>query len=85
MGKVYFPRHAEWTADLVSEMLRFDAGKNDDQVDVLSLFGRMLAGLVRGDDIRPVEPIRGIQEMTFGELDSWQRRQESRRGRPARI
>ncbi len=32
-----------------------------------------------------IEPIRGIQEMTFGELDSWQRRQESRRGRPARI
>lgn len=41
-GKVYFPRHASWLQNLEAELLSFDAGKNDDQVDVLSLFGRML-------------------------------------------
>jgi predicted phage terminase large subunit-like protein len=42
MGKVYFPKGAPWVDDLVSEILRFPAGSHDDQVDVLSLFGRML-------------------------------------------
>ncbi len=45
-GKVFFPKSAPWLADLINEMLTFPAGKNDDQVDVLSLFGRMLADLV---------------------------------------
>jgi predicted phage terminase large subunit-like protein len=41
-GKVLFPRHAAWLQDLEAELLTFPAGKHDDQVDVLSLFGRML-------------------------------------------
>ena len=46
-GKVYLPKAAPWVADLVAEMLAFPAGKHDDQVDVLGLFGRML------NDMRP--------------------------------
>lgn len=42
MGKVYLPHGAPWAADLVSELVRFPTGVNDDQVDALSLFGRML-------------------------------------------
>lgn len=41
-GKVFFPAHAPWVGDLISELLHFPTGKHDDQVDVLSLFGRML-------------------------------------------
>lgn len=41
-GKVYFPKHAPWVQDLIAEMLTFPNGRHDDQVDVLSLFGRML-------------------------------------------
>lgn len=41
-GRVYLPRHAAWAKDLETEMMAFPAGKHDDQVDVLSLFGRML-------------------------------------------
>ncbi len=86
MGKVYFPRRKPWATDLISEMLRFPAGKNDDQVDVLSLVGRMLATLVRGDDIRPVEPSRGLAEMTYDEVYAWDARMRgSRRGRPERV
>ena len=47
-GKVYLPRAAPWTADLVSELMTFPNGAHDDQVDALALFGRMLA------DMRPV-------------------------------
>jgi predicted phage terminase large subunit-like protein len=42
MGKVLFPRNAPWLKHVVPQLLAFPAGKNDDAVDVLSLFGRML-------------------------------------------
>jgi phage terminase large subunit-like protein len=42
LGKVYFPRNAPWVQTLVAQMLAFPAGKHDDGVDVLSLFGRLL-------------------------------------------
>jgi len=53
-GKVYLPKNAPWLDDLVSELLHFPAGVHDDQVDVLSLVGRMLDRLVAGRE--PVEP-----------------------------
>lgn len=40
MGKVFFPKRAEWKDHVMMQLLRFPAGKNDDAVDVLSLFGR---------------------------------------------
>jgi predicted phage terminase large subunit-like protein len=40
MGKVFFPKKAPWKDDLINQMLRFPAGKHDDGVDVMSLFGR---------------------------------------------
>lgn len=40
MGKVYLPKSAPWKSELLNQMLRFPAGKYDDGVDVMSLFGR---------------------------------------------
>ena len=40
MGKVFFPKRAEWKSHVMDQLLRFPAGKNDDAVDVLSLIGR---------------------------------------------
>ncbi len=42
MGKVFLPKRADWKDRLLSQLLRFPAGKYDDGVDVLSLFGRGL-------------------------------------------
>lgn len=42
MGKVFFPKHAGWKADVLGQLLRFPAGKHDDSVDVFSLIGRGL-------------------------------------------
>jgi predicted phage terminase large subunit-like protein len=36
LGKVYFPKNASWFPTLQKEMLRFPAGKHDDQVDSLA-------------------------------------------------
>lgn len=41
-GKVFFRRHSAWRLAFEAELLSFPAGKHDDQVDCLSLFGRML-------------------------------------------
>ena len=54
MGKVYLPRNAPWVADLVSELMHFPVGTQDDQADTLSLFGRMLDRLIAGRE--PKEP-----------------------------
>ncbi len=67
MGKVYFPKREPWSGELVSELLRFDVGRNDDQVDVLSLFGRMLDRMVSGTAPKRELPIRGLREMTMDE------------------
>jgi predicted phage terminase large subunit-like protein len=42
MGKVWWPKFAPWKTDVQNQLLRFPAGKHDDAVDALSLFGRGL-------------------------------------------
>jgi predicted phage terminase large subunit-like protein len=42
MGNVYVPNHSPWVPDLMSQLMRFPAGKYDDGVDVCSLIGRGL-------------------------------------------
>jgi predicted phage terminase large subunit-like protein len=42
MGNVYVPAHAPWKPELMSQLMRFPAGKYDDGVDVCSLMGRGL-------------------------------------------
>ena len=42
MGKVLMPANAQWLGDVLAELMRFPAGKNDDSVDVCGLIGRGL-------------------------------------------
>ena len=60
MGKVYFPSAAPWWPKLRSELLKFPYGKNDDQVDALSLIGRMLHGLSPGQTPKPRAEQKGL-------------------------
>lgn len=53
MGKVFFPKNAQWKADVIGQLLRFPAGKHDDSVDVCSLIGRGLQYIGRTNK-RPV-------------------------------
>lgn len=63
-GKVYFPRSAPWLADLIHELMTFPNGRYDDQVDVLSLFGRALAEMIGGTIPRKLER----QEPTINDM-----------------
>jgi len=72
-GKVFFPRNAHWLADLEREVLRFPNGKHDDQVDVLSLFGRMLDSMLEGVIPAEAKKTRWPHEQTFNELIRAQR------------
>jgi len=46
MGYVHIPEQASWRGDLEWELSRFPNGRNDDQVDALSLIGMRLANLL---------------------------------------
>jgi len=69
-GKVYFPRKAPWLEKLISELMAFPAGKNDDQVDVLSLFGRILDRMYRGQVPKDPNKSKGKwpEQMTLNEI-----------------
>jgi predicted phage terminase large subunit-like protein len=62
MGNVYIPDHAPWKPELMSQLMRFPAGKYDDGVDVCSLIGRGLEHARAPAIPKPkpqVTPIRG--------------------------
>ena len=63
-GKVFFLRGAPWMEDLRLEVLRFDAGKNDDQVDVLSLMGRLLEDMQGAGQLKNWSPSRHIRRVS---------------------
>lgn len=67
MGKVFVPAKAKWLDRWLSQMMKFPAGKNDDIVDVMSLFGRGIEQFstpVRSVKIpKNVVPLRGWMAM----------------------
>lgn len=65
MGKVYLPLRAPWVVDFVQELLRFPAGRHDDQIDALALVGRMVDELVPGTKPKKAEPVRGMEVLTL--------------------
>ena len=77
MGKVYFPAHSPWLADLEAELLSFPAGVNDDTVDALGLAGRLLDKMVAGkapkaDNNKPEDRWkRAFDRSGEGEKSNW--------------
>jgi predicted phage terminase large subunit-like protein len=56
MGNVFIPKSAPWLPDLMSQLMRFPAGKYDDGVDVCSLIGRGLEHARPPKAERPKKP-----------------------------
>jgi hypothetical protein len=71
--RVFLPRAAAWTQDLVGELLRFPLGVHDDQVDALGLFGRHLEQLYGGRRPTEPEPPRGITMDDYDRMDRLRR------------
>jgi predicted phage terminase large subunit-like protein len=51
MDGLYVPIHASWYPAFRKEILTFDAGRNDDQVDALGLIGQVLDKMIRGKQV----------------------------------
>jgi predicted phage terminase large subunit-like protein len=58
LGRVFFPRRADWRSDLERELAEFPAGRHDDQVDVLSLIGRAIDKFA---GTAPAAPVRCLE------------------------
>ena len=89
MGMVHFPRNRAWVAPLKDEIIKFPAGKHDDQVDCLSLLGRILPAM-RGRRPKKAESppplVEGtMQTMTYGDLVAREHARRSDRRRRGRI
>lgn len=70
-GRFFFPLWASWLDDAVKEMLAFPKGKNDDIVDVISLFMRAINTVMKGskpDKAVDVQEIKGVDSMTLDDL-----------------
>ena len=50
---LYVPSHAPWYPDFRAELLSFPAGKHDDQVDAIGLFGQLLDKVLAGQKPKP--------------------------------
>lgn len=53
---------------LIDELLHFPTGRTDDQIDVMGLFGRMLAGMNRGHVPEVDRSLDPDQRPTLNEL-----------------
>lgn len=67
-GKVLLPRGNIWADAIVNEMLRFPAGKHDDTIDSLSLLGRVLDRMSRGDRPKPPPSPINTQPPTLDDI-----------------
>ncbi|MCK4787960.1 MAG: phage terminase large subunit [Desulfobacteraceae bacterium] len=56
-GKLHLPRHTPWAERLLAQMLVFPAGKHDDAVDVLSVFGLALDKTIGGKVAAPEKTV----------------------------
>lgn len=56
-GKLHLPRHTPWAERLLAQMLVFPAGKHDDAVDVLSVFGLALDKTIGGKVAPPEKTV----------------------------
>jgi len=62
-GMVMLPEQAPWLADLEGELLRFPAGRHDDQVDALALVGLHLDKVVAPPVVNHAGVSRPVERM----------------------
>lgn len=58
---LYIVNDAPFKTDLISEMMSFPVGVNDDQVDALGLVGQLIDRMQAGKPVKPVVPMKQIQ------------------------
>jgi predicted phage terminase large subunit-like protein len=81
MGKVYFPRNAPWVEKAIAQLMAFPNARNDDFVDMCSMFGLGLQS-----QFGPSTPAKKADEQpAYGTLawvklgDKWDRQEKARK------
>jgi predicted phage terminase large subunit-like protein len=70
-GKVHIPNNA-WGEELISQLLKFPAGKYDDKVDVCGLFGRLLDQTFGPREaVKEIKPLRDGYETDSEDDQTW--------------
>lgn len=57
MGKLYFPKAADWRAEVWRQFMQFPAGKYDDAVDAIGLMARGLEFAHRPEPVKVRDPV----------------------------
>lgn len=70
-GSLYVPEYQPWYKALVTELLTFDRGINDDQVDALGLVGQLLDMTITGE--------RKVKEPVKNPLDAYKHHEDDER------
>lgn len=71
LGGILLPTGTTWRPEFERELLIFDAGKHDDQVDAMALLGLLLDVMVAGKDVpeeMPKRPMIGMAGVTLDRL-----------------
>ena len=68
MQGLYLPSNADWVPEFRRELLTFDAGKHDDQVDALGLIGQLLDHIEAGDAPKTPETAKYEYEAKEGQI-----------------
>lgn len=90
MNGLYVPMAADWYSAFKTELMMFDNGKNDDQVDALSLIGQVLDKMIAGSPL-PIEKEKpkvfstDPRECTVTLTDMWNEHERKGRSKNLRI
>jgi predicted phage terminase large subunit-like protein len=68
-GGVKFNKRGRWYSDLEQELLEFDRGQHDDQVDMMSLFGMFLDNLMSAPDSKEVMELEWEEDHPSADFD----------------
>lgn len=66
MRKIYLPKNASFTTALLDELCKFPMAKHDDQVDALSLLGRMMP-VIRKGEFKKELPKQAVGAITWND------------------
>jgi hypothetical protein len=80
MKKLRVPKYAPWKEALISELMKFPAGVNDDQHDMLGLIGQLLDRMIAGKAPPPKPEEIAPENYGKSRVPTYDERKRARKG-----